>query len=229
MINVLRTLARAVTPIVLDIYDRARPESLLPLIARDVQRTGDPTAGKVTVEWWHAFPQLRQWIGDRETQQIFAASLEVNIKPYEITLSIDRGRIDPQGALVDDPRELAEPVVRGFVQGQVDLAAGILRTNAETYDGQDFFDTRCDDCLSRPGEGDRDRRPRQPQWPSKPGGRGDRSARAGARRRAGAGVLRSHGNFRAQLASRHRRLCGRGCAPGRRSAAVPRPGPARRV
>jgi hypothetical protein len=140
MINQLRTLARAVTEIVLDIYDREESESILPLIAQPVNRPSASGSNLVEVEWWSAFPQLRKWVGDRKTQKVFQEALEVRIEPYEITLDIDRNRLGERGEMIDDPTELAGPIVRGFSQGKVQLAATVLGENRISYDGQDFFD-----------------------------------------------------------------------------------------
>jgi hypothetical protein len=141
MINILRSAAITVTPIVLDLYDKEETASLLPLIAQPVSQPDDPTVGLVKLEWWHAFPQLRLWVADRKTQKLFAESMEIPIKKYEITLSLDRDRLGNTAALVNDAARLGQPVAKGFSVGKTILAAKVLGDNPIAYDGQDFFDT----------------------------------------------------------------------------------------
>ena len=57
----LQTVARRATAIALNIYDQGTPA--LNLFARVLRIPGQRT---VTMEWWEAFPQMVEWIGDRE-------------------------------------------------------------------------------------------------------------------------------------------------------------------
>ena len=66
-IEQLQTIARTVTPIAMDIYDKENMGSLLPLFAAPVTRRGNQKT--VRLEWWSAFPQLREWIDEKTTQQ----------------------------------------------------------------------------------------------------------------------------------------------------------------
>ncbi len=140
-IATLRTAAVTITPIVLDLYDREETTSLLPLLSQVVPQPTDPTVGTVRLEWWHAFPELRLWVGDRKTQKLFAEAMQIPIKKYEITLSLDRDRLGNTAALVNDAARLGAPVAKGFSVGKTLLAAAVLGSNPLAYDGQDFFDT----------------------------------------------------------------------------------------
>ncbi len=147
MIDQLRTLARAVTPIALDIYDREDPLSLLASLARI--RPNPTRRKKITLEWWSAFPQLRLWVGDRKTQRLFSDSLEIDIRLYEITFDMDRLDVETEEALVK-AQDLAEEIARAFIRGKVMLAYGPLRRNELAFDGQDFFDTQHQHATGKP-------------------------------------------------------------------------------
>lgn len=132
-----RSIARTVTPIVLDIYDREGAQGLLPLIARVLP--GEPGQKDFEMEWWSAFPEMRKWVGDRQTQQVFAENLKGTIDPYEVTFSMDRRDVDSKSLV--KAQDLAESTARSFVLGLAMLAYSPLRNNVLAYDGQNFFDT----------------------------------------------------------------------------------------
>lgn len=75
MISGLRSIAQAVTPIALDIYDKLDSSSVFGVLAQLVPNPGREKV--VTVEWWSAFPQLRKWIGERTVQRAFQNSLVI--------------------------------------------------------------------------------------------------------------------------------------------------------
>jgi hypothetical protein len=137
MISGLRSIAVAVTPIALDIYDREDPLSLLPLLA---QFAGNPDKEKtVNLEWLSVFPELRKWIGERTVQRAFKDNLKVDSEPYEITMEFDRRDAERKSGLVK-AEKLAADIARAFSRGKVQLAYQVLRSNAVTYDGSSFFD-----------------------------------------------------------------------------------------
>jgi phage major head subunit gpT-like protein len=138
MISGLQSIARAVTPIALDIYDKLDSSSVFGVLAQLVPNPGREKV--VTVEWWSAFPQLRKWIGERTVQRAFQDSLVIPGEPYEITMEFDRRDAERASGLVK-AEELAGKIARAFARGKVMLALRALRTNALTYDGQSFFDS----------------------------------------------------------------------------------------
>jgi phage major head subunit gpT-like protein len=137
MISGLRSIAQAVTPIALDIYDKLDSSSVFGVLAQLVPNPGREKV--VTVEWWSAFPQLRKWIGERTVQRAFQNSLVISGEPYEITMEFDRRDAERASGLVK-AEELAGKIARAFARGKVMLALRALRMNALTYDGQSFFD-----------------------------------------------------------------------------------------
>ncbi len=138
MITDLKSIAVAVTPIALDIYDREDPLSLLPLLA---QFADNPDKEKtVTLEWASVFPELRKWIGDRTVQKAFKDTLKVPSEPYEITLEYDSRDAERKSGLVK-AEQLGIKIARAFSAGKVDLAYGVFKANSLAYDGQDFFDS----------------------------------------------------------------------------------------
>jgi len=138
MIQLLRTLAKAVTPVAFDIYDQEDPQPTIERIAR-IRQTS-PGQKRLALEWWTAFPQLRKWVGDRVTQRVFQDALEISITPHEITFDMDREDVQSEDAILV-AEDLAESIGRGFAHGKLDIAYGPLKRNEITYDGQNFFDT----------------------------------------------------------------------------------------
>ncbi len=139
MINRLRTLAKTVSPIALAIYDREDSASILRMISREL--TWPKGEREFTYEFWAAFPELRLWLGERKTQNVWAPGpIEGKIKKYEITLDMDRDDIDSARSLIK-ASELAKSIGDGFAAGKVMLAYGPLRDNAICYDGQNLYDT----------------------------------------------------------------------------------------
>lgn len=137
----LKSVAVAATEVMISIYDREDPTDLLPLIARTfVRQTNQRT---VNIEWWAAFPEIRHWIGDRQTQEAFSELIQVRVEPYEVTYALDRLDLELDGdrSLISSADELAEAIAKAFRLGRVDKAYQPLRANVTAYDGQDFFDT----------------------------------------------------------------------------------------
>ena len=137
MLSDLKSIAVRATPIVLDIYDRDDPNSLLPSVAAVIH---DPSLSEeINLEWAAVFPQLRKWTGDRVVQQGFAGRLRVRPELYEETLAFDSLDIERGTALVQ-VTALATEIAKSFIVGKVLLAYSVMRDNLLTYDGQDFFD-----------------------------------------------------------------------------------------
>lgn len=140
MLQILQSIKRVVTLIALDVYDRLQGQSHLSHLARVVEHTGQ--GDSFTFEWWTAFPELRQWIGQRKTQEAFQGSIKGTIEPYEITYGLDRKYLELGDPLTSAAvQEMGPKMTEAFLVGQERLAYEVLLTNPVSYDGQDFFDT----------------------------------------------------------------------------------------
>lgn len=86
------------------------------------------------------FPQLREWIGDRQIRSLAASNFQIVNKDYEATVEVDRNHIE------DDQLGIFNPVVaelgRAAAQHPDTLIAALLAGGFDTacYDGQFFFD-----------------------------------------------------------------------------------------
>lgn len=104
-----------------------------------------PPKGRQRVQriaWGEAFPQLREWVGDRVLQEVFGEEITLETKPYEMTYPIDRidAELDGDAALLQ-PKDIATKIMLGYALGIADLVYDPLRKNLLTYDGQNMFDT----------------------------------------------------------------------------------------
>jgi phage major head subunit gpT-like protein len=93
-----------------------------------------------TYGWLGAFPQLREWLGDRVVKDIAESAYQIVNKKYEATLGVDRADIEDDniGQYSVIAKEMADEVERFFNQNIADLLANGF-TNL-CYDGQPFFD-----------------------------------------------------------------------------------------
>lgn len=135
----LLSIQETVTPIAMDIYDKEETaRTILPLLAQPVTRRGN---GKtVRLEWWAAFPEMREWIDEKSLQKAFRDDMELTIKPYEVSYAFDRLLAGYDDAIIS-ASDLAPKMGAAFGRGKTLLALKPLRDNAVTYDGQNFFDT----------------------------------------------------------------------------------------
>jgi hypothetical protein len=143
IIDGLRSIARATTPMVLDIYDKEDQSSLLPSVARIVggAGSGDPALKERdgNLEWANAFPEMRQWVGERTTQKAFTGKIPWTAVPYEVTLEFNKWDALRPSALIK-AQDLGGVIARSFASGKTLLAYNVLRNNAVAYDGQNMFD-----------------------------------------------------------------------------------------
>lgn len=138
MLQFLRSIAKQVTPMALDVYDTEDSSGLLTTIAR-VYNHSTSRENPVNLEWANVFPELRQWVGERQVQKAFQNSMSVRWGPHEITYEFDKhSENDP--ALLIKMGEMATSIGRGFATGKVNMANAVLRENGLTYDGQNLFD-----------------------------------------------------------------------------------------
>ncbi|MCX5497321.1 Mu-like prophage major head subunit gpT family protein [Kaistia dalseonensis] len=86
-------------------------------------------------------PGLREWIGDRQVNDLSAATYEIVNKPFEGTVGINRDKIE------DDQIGLFTPIAAQLGQTAAEfpdlLTFGLLKKGDSTvcFDGQYFFDT----------------------------------------------------------------------------------------
>jgi|SRR6185369_16998869 len=138
MLSALQSIARAVTPIALDIYDRSSALALINKIARMVP---NPLKAKSnTLEWVTIYPELKKWVGDRVIQKSFQEALTIVGENYENTDAVDKYDIERGTALATVEQKVAA-IASGFAVGKLMLAWRPLRLNQLAYDGQNFFDT----------------------------------------------------------------------------------------
>jgi len=93
-----------------------------------------------TYGWLGAFPQLREWIGDRVIKDIAEFAYQIVNKKYESTLGVDRTDIedDNLGQYRVLAREMADEFERFMNRNVAALIAGGFTSLC--YDGQKFFD-----------------------------------------------------------------------------------------
>ncbi|NPV89812.1 MAG: head protein [Firmicutes bacterium] len=97
--------------------------------------------GEENYKWLGKIPRMREWIGDREIQNLAASDYTIKNKDFELTIGVDRNDIE------DDKIGVYNPVVQDIAQSTAtfpdDLVFGLLKGGFENkcYDGQPFFST----------------------------------------------------------------------------------------
>jgi phage major head subunit gpT-like protein len=94
-----------------------------------------------TYGWLGAFPQLREWVGERVVKDISESAYQIVNQKYEATLGVDRADIedDNLGQYRVLASEMADEVERFFNRNiALLLKEGFNKT---CYDGQNFFDS----------------------------------------------------------------------------------------
>jgi len=140
-ITLLRTLARRASVYMAKLYDQIPQDEIVGLIAQTVPSVGRQKSQ--TIHWADAFPFMREWVGDRALQEVFASQIEITLKPYEITYELDRMDLELNGdsALLPLVQSMSQYFADGFAMGRAHQAYEPLRQNSLSYDGQNFFDT----------------------------------------------------------------------------------------
>jgi len=106
-------------------------------IAMDAPSTGRET----TYAWLGDFPGMREWVGERQVQNLMAHDYTIKNRSFEATVSVDRDDI------ADDQIGMYSPRVRELARAAAvhpdKLVAALLVSgfNSLCYDGQYFFDT----------------------------------------------------------------------------------------
>lgn len=99
------------------------------------------TTGENEYGWLGSLPNMREWIGDRQVQNISTSGYRIKNKKFELTIGVPRDNIE------DDNIGIYTPMFRHMgesVNSQYDLSVWALLKSGFTtpcYDGQYFFDT----------------------------------------------------------------------------------------
>ncbi|MEF2968352.1 Mu-like prophage major head subunit gpT family protein [Paenibacillus sp. M1] len=97
------------------------------------------TTGEENYKWLGRIPRMREWIGDRQIQNLEASDYTVKNKDFELTVGVDRNDIE------DDTIGLYNPVIQDIGQSSAtfpdELVFDLLKNGFKNkcYDGQPFF------------------------------------------------------------------------------------------
>ncbi|WP_299910041.1 Mu-like prophage major head subunit gpT family protein [uncultured Paracoccus sp.] len=106
-------------------------------IAMDVKSTGsDETHG-----WLSGVPQMREWLGERHIKGVMAARYTLENRKFETTLRVRREDIEDDRLGVYAPQ--ISMMAHAAASHPDELVFEVLKRGfeAESYDGQTFFDT----------------------------------------------------------------------------------------
>lgn len=97
------------------------------------------TTKEESYKWLGRIPRMREWIGDRQIQNLEGSDYTVKNKDFELTIGVDRNDIE------DDTIGLYNPMIQDIAQSSAtfpdDLVFDLLKKGFENkcYDGQPFF------------------------------------------------------------------------------------------
>lgn len=97
------------------------------------------TTGEETYAWLGDIPGMREWIGDREIQNLTASDYTIKNKSFELTVGL------PRDAVEDDKIGLYNPSIQMLGQSAAmhpdELVFGLLKKGSteKCYDGKAFF------------------------------------------------------------------------------------------
>ena len=97
------------------------------------------TTDSETYAWLNDIPSMREWVGEREVQNISASGYTIKNKPFESTFGINREEFD------DDRLGVYSPIIQEYAQNAVnyidDLVFGLLKRGFINlcFDGKPFF------------------------------------------------------------------------------------------
>lgn len=95
--------------------------------------------GEENYKWLGKLPRMREWIGDREIQNLAASDYTIKNKDFELTIGVDRNDIE------DDKLGIYNPVIQDIAQSTKtfpdNLVFKLLKDgfNLTCYDGKPFF------------------------------------------------------------------------------------------
>lgn len=97
------------------------------------------TTDSETYAWLGDIPGMREWIGDREIQNLAASDYTIKNKDFELTVGVDRDAVE------DDKIGLYSPSIQMLGQAAAmhpdELVFGLLKDgfSSKCFDGQAFF------------------------------------------------------------------------------------------
>mgnify|MGYP000770837899 CR=1 FL=1 len=115
-------------------------EGVTPMYTEVAMVTPSTTAAE-TYAWLGDIPGMREWIGDREIQNLTASGYTIRNKPFELTFGVDRDDVE------DDKIGLYNPSVENLAQAAAahpdKLIFELLKNGFSElcYDGKAFFAT----------------------------------------------------------------------------------------
>lgn len=99
------------------------------------------TTREENYKWLGKFPKMREWIGEREIQNLEASDYTIKNKDFELTVGVDRNDLE------DDSIGIYSPIVEEMGQSAAlhpdDLVFGLLKKGfvEKCYDKKPFFTT----------------------------------------------------------------------------------------
>lgn len=99
------------------------------------------TTGEENYKWLGRLPGMREWIGDRQIQNLSAFDYTIKNKDWELTIGVDRNDIE------DDKIGVYSPVIQSLAQSTVefpdDLVFRLMKDGftEKCYDGKMFYST----------------------------------------------------------------------------------------
>lgn len=97
------------------------------------------STGEENYKWLGKIPRMREWIGDREIQNLSASDYTIKNKDFELTIGVDRNDIE------DDTLGIYNPVIQDMAQSTKvfpdTLIFKLLKEGFDKncYDGSPFF------------------------------------------------------------------------------------------
>lgn len=99
------------------------------------------TTGQEEYGWLGQVPNVREWLGDRQVQNLSQSSYAIKNRDFELTLGVERNKIDDDNLGIYGP--LFEEMGRSTAAHYDILLWSLLKAGfaSTCYDGQYFFDT----------------------------------------------------------------------------------------
>lgn len=119
------------------IFNRALTE-VKPLYT-EIATVVPSTTDSETYTWLGDIPGMREWVGDREIQNLTASDYTIRNKPFELTVGIDRDAVDDDRLGIYNVR--IETLAQSAAMHPDDLVFKLLAAGftEKCFDGQPFF------------------------------------------------------------------------------------------